>query len=219
MQSPPLVQDVGMDAAAAIQIIDEAIGGLDEFDAAYIKVENVEGAVFDQYWAESLAVEQSMVLPRLELARQIAERAGANALEVAAPPDKSMWVSHPYESNRNALVVLRTRLAEQERMAAVLGDAGPQLSTSSLHPAIWEAAARLFDGEHYRQAVQNAGQALESYLQVIAGPEVSGENLAQLFAASGDGARLQFDFLDSNGRTYTNTEASPMRDTVWWGSS
>jgi len=89
-------------------------------------------------------------------------------------------------------------------MASILGHLGPQLSTSSLHPTIWNAAAFLFDGGHYRQAVQTAGQALESLLQSIAGPSLSGQDLAKLFAVGGAGVRLHFAALNRESKTYTN---------------
>lgn len=196
--------DVGMDVAGTLEIVDKAMAAIDAFDAVYCKVSTSDGAAFDKVWAESLAIEQTEVLPQLELARQIALHVGADELPIADPPDKSMYNSRPFETNRNALVVLRTRLAERERMADLLGPTGPQLSSSNLHPTIWHAAAHLFDGGHYRQAVQTAGQALESHLQVISGPQVAGQDLAKLFAAGGDGARLHFAGLDSNGKTYTS---------------
>src|SRR5690606_19495828 len=117
-----------------------------------------EGAAFQRLWAQSLEIEHTAVLPRLELARQIAAHIGVDDLPIASAPDKSMYNSRPFETNRGALTILRTRLAEQERMAKVLGPLGPQLSTSTFHPTIWNAAAHLFDGGHYRQAVQTAGQ-------------------------------------------------------------
>jgi hypothetical protein len=55
---------------------------------------------------------------------------------------------------------------------------------SELHPAIWGAAARLWDDGHIRQAVQTAAAALEGLLQGIAGPGLSGENLAGLFSTT-----------------------------------
>jgi hypothetical protein len=91
-------------------------------------------------------------------------------------------------------------------MTAILGATGPQLSTSSLHPTIWGAAAHLFDGRHYRQAVQTAGQALESHLQAIASPELAGQDLAKLFASGGDGIRLHFSELDRDGKTYLSAQ-------------
>jgi hypothetical protein len=192
-----------MDADAAIKIIDEAISAIDAFDADYSKADT-NSPSFQTYWDRSIEVEHSQVLPRLELTRQIAIHLGADDLPVAAPADKSMYNTHPFENNRKALVVLRTRLEQQSTMAAILGASGPQLSTASLHPTIWDAAAHLFDGGHYRQAVQTAGQALESHLQAIAGPDLTGQDLAKLFAAGGSGTRLHFAELDPAGKTYTS---------------
>lgn len=193
-----------VDIAGAVTIIDEAIDAINEFDSVYRKTSASEGATFEKYWEESLDVERTAVLPRLELARQIAAHIGADELPITTAPDKRMYNSHPFEANRAALVILRTRLAEKERMASVLGPTGPQLSTSSLHPTIWDAAARLFDGGHYRQAVQTASQALESHLQAIAGAGLAGQDLAKLFSAGGDGVRLHFAELDPNGKTYAS---------------
>jgi uncharacterized protein (TIGR02391 family) len=193
---------VVVDLLAALEIIDQAIAAIDQFDVVYAMASDNEGAAFHQLWDKSLEIEQNAVLPRLELARQIAAHIGANDLPITRSPNKSMYESHPFETNRSALVVLRTRLSEQERMVSILGPAGPQLSTSSLHPTIWNAAAQLFDGGHYRQAVQTAGQALESHLQAIAGQSLSGQDLAKAFAAGGDGIRLHFAALDREGKTY-----------------
>ena len=193
-----------VDLPRALKIIEDAIAAIDEFDGVYRQASDSEGPAFRKYWEESLEVEQTAVLPRLELARQIAAHMGADELPITSAPNKAMYESHPFEANRGALVVLRTRLAEKERMASVLGPAGPQLSTSSLHRTIWDAAAHLFDGGHYRQAVQTAGQALESHLQTIAGAELGGQDLAKLFAAGGDGVRLHFAELDPSSKTYTS---------------
>ena len=193
-----------MELLAALQIVDEAIAAIDEFDGVYRRATGSEGPTFFKLWEESLAIEQATVLPQLELARQIAAHIGSDELPVTSAPDKTMYNSHPFQANRSALVILRTRLAERERMASVLGPAGPQLSTSSLHPTIWDAAAHLFEGGHYRQAVQTAGQALESHLQAIAGAELAGQDLAKLFASGGEGIRLHFPELDPDGKTYAS---------------
>jgi hypothetical protein len=193
-----------MDIPGAISIVDDAVSAIDEFDAIYRQAIDNEGPAFRQVWDESLDVEHAKVIPRLELARQVAAHVGADDLTIMSAPDKSMYKSHPFEANRTALAVLRTRLAERERMSAVLGPVGPQLSTSSLHATIWDAAAHLFDSGHYRQAVQTAGQALESHLQAIAGPELAGQDLAKLFATGGDGIRLHFAELDPGGKTYAS---------------
>jgi Protein of unknown function (Hypoth_ymh) len=193
-----------MDLPAALEIIDQATAAIDEFDAVYRRASGSEGAAFHQLWDQTLEIERTAVLPPLELARQIAVRISAHDLPIASAPDKSTGNSHPFEANRNALAILRTRLAEQERMDLLLGPVGPQLSTSSFHPTIWAAAAPLFDGGHYRQAVQTAAQALERHLQTVAGPGVAGQDLAKLFAGSGDGVRLHFAELHPAGKTYTS---------------
>lgn len=193
-----------VDLPGVLRTIDQAIAAIDEFDGVYRKALDSEGPTFRRYWDQALEVEQRAVLPRLELTRQIAAHVGADELPITSPPNKRMGKSHPFQANRAALVILRTRLAEREKMASVLGPAGPQLSTSSLHKTIWNAAARLFDGGHYRQAVQTASQALESHLQTIAGARVGGQDLAKLFAAGGDGVRLHFAELDPNGKTYAS---------------
>jgi len=191
-----------MDIDKALELIDEAISGIDQFDDTYAKVKDADGSVFKRLWAESLKIEASAVRPRLELVRQVAEHVGADDLPITREPDKGVYKSHPFAANRDALVVLRTRLAEQQRMAAILGPTGPKLSSSNLHSTIWEAAAHLFDGGHYRQAVQAAGQALESHLQALAGPSLSGQSLAKLFGSGSDGPRLYFAGLDLDGKTY-----------------
>lgn len=193
-----------VDLPGALDIIDQAIAAIDQFDAVYQQVKDAEGARFQQLWGQSLEIEHTAVLPQLELAGQIATHIGADDLPITAEADKEMYTSHPFEANRKALVILRTRLSEQEKMASILGPAGPQLSTSSLHRTIWAAAAHLFDGGHYRQAVQTAGQALESHLQTIAGPATAGQDLAKLFTAGGNGIRLHFAELDPDGKTYTS---------------
>ena len=193
-----------MDLPRALDIIDQAIAAIDEFDAIYLQSKDAEGTRFDQLWSQSLELEHTTVLPRLELASQIATHIGADDLPITAEAHKEMYTSHPFEANRKALVILRTRLSEQETMASILGPAGPQLSTASLHPTIWNAAAHLFDGGHYRQAVQTAGQALESHLQTIAGPATAGQDLAKLFNPGGNGVRLHFAELDPAGKTYTS---------------
>lgn len=195
-----------MDVDAALELIRSAIAGVDEYHRACQRESKRYSIYGESDWDSVRAVESASVIPRLELARQIAEASGHGGLQIVAPPARSMYNDTPYQANRDALVVLETRLAESERMAAILGPRGPQLSTASLHPTVWRAAAHLFDGGHYRQAVQTAGQALESHLQTIAGPQWSGIELAQLFRDVGKGSEPNhhFDFLDPDGDTYVS---------------
>lgn len=77
----------------------------------------------------------------------------------------------------HALGIVRTR----REIEAVVGTAGPQLAAKSLHPVIWEAAARLWDDGHYKPAVHTAAVALEGYIQGKASLDLTGTDLAILF--------------------------------------
>lgn len=55
-----------VDLPGALEIIDEAITAIDAFDAVYRKASDNEGPAFQRYWDESLEVEQTAVLPRLD---------------------------------------------------------------------------------------------------------------------------------------------------------
>ena len=194
-----------MDVDAALELVRSAIAGIDEYHIAAQRESKRYSTYGESDWDAVRSVEAASVIPRLELARQIAVAAGHTGLQIVASPDHSMYNDAPYQMNRKALVVLETRLAESDRMAAILGPKGPQLSTANLHPTVWDAAAHLFDRGFYRQAVQTAGQALESHLQTIAGPQWSGVDLAQLFRDFGGkagGPIHHFDFLDPDGDTY-----------------
>ena len=80
--------DVVVDLRAALEIIDEAIAAIDEFDVVYRKASDSEGATFRQFWDQSLEIEQGAVLPRLELARQIATHVGADELPISSRPTR-----------------------------------------------------------------------------------------------------------------------------------
>ena len=110
--------------------------------------------------------------------------------------EEGMYGGHPFTQARVAIVEAIAILAQREELAEIVGPVGPRLSASELHPAIWGAAAGLWDDGHYRAAVQTAATALEGLLQAVAGPAVSGENLAALFstndrAAAGPHLRLR----------------------------
>jgi hypothetical protein len=89
---------------------------------------------------------------------------------------------HPFTQARTAIVEAIAIVAQREELAEIVGPVGPRLSASEMHPPIWGAAATIWDNGHYRQAVQSASSAVESVLQGVAGPGVSGENLAALFS-------------------------------------
>lgn len=97
---------------------------------------------------------------------------------------EGMYGGHPFTKARIAIVEAIAILAQREELAEIVGPVGPRLTASELHPAIWGAAASLWDDGYFRAAVQTAATALEGLLQGIAGPAVSGENLAVVFSST-----------------------------------
>jgi len=190
-----------MDSSEAPKLIDSTIDAIDKYHVTYRRAVDREGHD-NALWEAARKEEHSSVIPQLDLARQIASHLQFDDLDITAAPNKGMYKSWPYEANRAALITLRSRVTERERMEQILGPTGPQLSSAHLHPVIWHAAAPLFDGGHYRQAAQAAGQALEGHLQAIAGPKISGKDLAKLFATSGTGTRLHFPVVDDGSKSY-----------------
>ncbi len=98
--------------------------------------------------------------------------------------EEGLYGGHPFTQARVAIVEAIAILAQREELAEIVGPVGPRLVASELHPTIWGAAAKLWDDGHIRPAVQTAATALEGLLQGIAGPGLSGENLAGLFSTS-----------------------------------
>jgi hypothetical protein len=114
-------------------------------------------------------------------------------------------VSHWFKQARKAIVDAIAILSQREKLAQIVGPVGPRLSASELHPAIWGAAAALWDNGHFRQAVQTAATALEGLLQATTGPAESGEKLAGLFSTNEPAKgspRLRLRNVDPSSKTW-----------------
>ena len=77
-----------MDISATLEIIDEALAAIDEFDAVYRVASDGEGETFRRAWDESLDIEQTRVKPALELARQIAAHSARVTCRSQASPTR-----------------------------------------------------------------------------------------------------------------------------------
>lgn len=146
------------------------------------------------------------VRTRTKLARDVVAAMGEKnlAAKVVEHPE-GMYGGHPFTQARVAIVEAIAVLAQREELAEIVGPVGPRLVASELHPVIWGAAAELWDDGHIRQAVQTAATAFEGLLQAIAGPAVSGENLAILFSPTdptSGSPRLRLRGLDPTSRTW-----------------
>lgn len=146
------------------------------------------------------------VRTRTKLAHDVIQAMGEQELAAkAAEHEEGLDGGHPFTQARVAIVEAIAILAQREELAEITGPAGPQLVASEMHPVIWGSAARLWDDGHIRPAVQTAATALEGLLQAVAGPAVSGENLAALFSPldPAPGApRLRIRELDPASKTW-----------------
>jgi hypothetical protein len=125
------------------------------------------------------------VRARTKLAHDVIAAMGKEELAARVVEHEEGFLgAHPFTQARVAIVEAIAILAQREELAEIVGPVGPRLSASDLQPTIWGAAAGLWDDGHIRQAVQTAAIALERLLQGIAGPGVSGENLAVLFSTN-----------------------------------
>ncbi|WP_283134597.1 TIGR02391 family protein [Rhizohabitans arisaemae] len=119
--------------------------------------------------------------------------------------EEGLYGGHPFTQARVAIVEAVAILAQREELAEIVGPIGPRLVASELHPNIWSAAAKLWDDGYVRPAVQTAATALEGLLQRIAGPGLSGENLAILFSINDPtigSPRLRLRDVDPTSKTW-----------------
>ncbi|KAA0022558.1 TIGR02391 family protein [Antrihabitans cavernicola] len=155
------------------------------------------GDIYDRRWGNRATYQEQPgldsqvrerideVRTRTKLAHDVVVAMGEK--EIAArvvEHEEGQYGGHPFTQARVAIIEAIAILAQREELAEIVGPAGPRLAASELHPTIWGTAARLWDDGHLRAAVQTAATALEGLLQGIAGPGVSGEGLAGLFATS-----------------------------------
>lgn len=115
---------------------------------------------------EDLGTRYDEIRAELVVIRKIAAVVAPNELN-SLHQDRGL--SSGWESARRAANRLLAELERSPDMAKLLGPTGPTLRAASLHPWVWEAAARLWDDAHYRAALQTAGLAVETQLQAKLG--------------------------------------------------
>ena len=148
------------------------------------------------------------VRARTKLAHDVIFAMGEHHLAArVAEHNEGIYGDHPFTQARVAIVEAIAILAQREELDEIIGPVGPRLAASDLHPIIWGAAAGLWDDGHLRAAVQTASTALEGILQNIAGPGISGVNLASLFSTSDPrpaSPRLRLRDVDSVSTTWSS---------------
>ncbi|MGK3206809.1 TIGR02391 family protein [Amycolatopsis sp. MEPSY49] len=178
------------------------------------------GDLYDRRWGNRHPYhEQPAIAPQVDelidevrrrtrLAHDVIDAMGEAALAAkVVEKEEGMYGGHPFNQARVAIVEAIAILSQRTELADIVGPVGPRLAAAELHPIIWGAAAQLWDDGHHRAAVQTAATAFEGRLQGIAGPSVSGENLASLFSlkdAAPGSPRLRIGKLDPASKTWTS---------------
>ncbi len=105
-------------------------------------------------------------------------------------------------------------IENQELSARILGPAGPALAASGLHRWVWNAAVDLWDGGHFKQAVNAAAAAVEEQTQLkLDRGDLGGADLyTQAFKTDkiGEkpaGRRLRFPHLDEQTEDGKRTQS------------
>lgn len=176
------------------------------------------GELYDRCWGKRPPyLEQPEVRPevdalidqvrtRTRLARDVVDAMGEpDIAERIVEYEEGVNGGHPFSQARVAIVEATAILTNRDDLAKIVGPVGPRLAATHLHPAIWGAAARLWDDGHLRASVQTAAAALEGLLQATAGPGVAGEALAALFSVSEprvDDKRLRIRGVATESRTW-----------------
>lgn len=144
-------------------------------------------------WKGGFVRNNGPVLRKQPLIEQIAARIDpANVKELVE--DDSSWGWHRARDETNRLIGI---LEDRDEREEILGAFGPTLAANRLHPWVWEAAARLWDGGHYDSAVHAAYKAVERQTQVsisrldLDGKALYGQAFSIKDAPSGE-KRLRF---------------------------
>lgn len=86
-------------------------------------------------------------------------------------------------------------LRDQERVDAILEPVGPRLAAAKLDPWAWEPASKLWDDEHYAEAVKAAASPFDDELPRKLGLPRGGAGPSEAFSeqpATTDMRRLRF---------------------------
>ncbi len=170
-----------MDDALAHKRLSEVLDLIDRYDETWDRRWGHGGFARNPSLDQQLRELEDQVRGQTRFARDLVTAMGEKELALKVE-EHSEVMQHWFKQARKAIVEAIAILDQREELAAITGPVGPRLSASELHPAIWGAAATLWDDGHFRQAVQTAATALEGLLQAIAGPAESGEKLAGLFS-------------------------------------
>jgi len=72
---------------------------------------------------------------------------------------------HPWSNQRAAAMQAKSLLVRADELQTHLGNPGPKLDASALHPDVWDAAKSFWRSGHHGAAVEAAAKAINAILQ------------------------------------------------------
>jgi hypothetical protein len=142
-----------VDVTGAIRLMDRLAKYADELrdlqaSVPYTSDHYTEGA----RWKKVKALLDELVRPCERIARAVDPRLADELIQMYDRSDPENLAS----TARQVIGRLRT----DDVISEIIGPQGPQLAATNLHPWIWEPAARLWNNDHRREALQAAATAL-----------------------------------------------------------
>jgi hypothetical protein len=191
--------------------VPKAIAALKEFDQFLAVAQGIYYAVPDDYYKRpEWASNKKEIDSRLPVVERLAEAVDHN-LRLLLQKSDGQWGT-PHENARTAVTRLIGLLEQQGDLDEILGPTGPRLSAEGLHPWVWHAAVDLWDGGHYRQAVQDAYTKVETMTQQKSGRvDASGKALwGEVFSLKPGIGRLRFTGLNAREHRFTSAHEGAM---------
>jgi hypothetical protein len=133
----------------------------------------------------------------------------AEAVQPGVKHDFSPGSVMQFGNARDVALHIKGLIESEKKLAAILEPVGPRLAARGLHPAVWNAAAALWDGRHYREAISAAGTGVDLALQAkLDRNDVTGKALIQeAFSSDGPKAghpRLRFTRYEPGTQDWKN---------------
>ena len=100
---------------------------------------------------------RSAIDERVPLIKMIADQCDDTLIH---PMERGLTGNFGYSAAVRSLTQLLGLLRTAGEREAILGSRGPGLSPARMHPWVWGAAAKLWEGDHHPQAVQTAASAI-----------------------------------------------------------
>jgi hypothetical protein len=137
------------DPDGALRMLDAYLDAIDQYDKAH--------EFFDAKPGRNLYDEV--------MRRQAAIQRIAQAAEPGVEHDFSPGSVFQFGNGRDVALHIKGLIESEKEVAAILEPVGPRLAARGLHPIVWNTAAALWGGRHYREAIAAAATGVDLALQ------------------------------------------------------